>query len=116
MNPEKLTQKSQEALREAQSLAADKGAAVLSMLRWVLGDAQYNKTVRQFMFLFAGKPAGAGAAYWITSLLDVAAQTRSGATARSRTESTPTPGEPTKTTLSAARPLPVAAFPTSNDP
>lgn len=44
---------------EAQSLATDKGATVLSMLRWVMGDAAYNKTMRQFAFLFQGKPASA---------------------------------------------------------
>ena len=42
---------------EAQSLSTDKGAMVFSMLRWVMGDASYNKSIRQFMFTFAGKPA-----------------------------------------------------------
>src|SRR5256714_6478729 len=41
---------------EAQSLASDKGAMLFSMLRWVLGDANYNKTIRQFNQLYAGKP------------------------------------------------------------
>jgi tetratricopeptide (TPR) repeat protein len=41
---------------EAQSLASDKGAMLFSMLRWVLGDANYNKTIRQFHQLYAGKP------------------------------------------------------------
>ena len=42
---------------EAQSLASDKGAMLFSMLRWVLGDVPYNKTIRQFNQLYAGKPA-----------------------------------------------------------
>jgi aminopeptidase N len=42
---------------QAQSLATDKGAMVFSMLRWVMGDAAYNKAIRQFMFTYAGKPA-----------------------------------------------------------
>ena len=29
---------------------------LFSMLRWVLGDANYNKTIRQFNQLYAGKP------------------------------------------------------------
>src|SRR5947209_1322042 len=41
---------------EAQSLASDKGAMLFSMLHWVLGDANYNKTIRQFNQLYAGKP------------------------------------------------------------
>src|SRR5579864_8485126 len=43
---------------QAQSLATDKGAVILGMLRWVIGDANYMKTMRQFGFLYSGKPAG----------------------------------------------------------
>lgn len=42
---------------QAQSLATDKGAVILGMLRWVIGDANYMKTMRQFGFLYSGKPA-----------------------------------------------------------
>ena len=40
-----------------QSLATDKGAMILHMLRWVLGEDKYNKTMRQFSEQFAGKSA-----------------------------------------------------------
>jgi hypothetical protein len=43
---------------EFQSLATDKGAMILHMLRWVLGEDKYNKTMREFATKFAGKPAG----------------------------------------------------------
>ena len=33
---------------EFQSLATDKGAMILHMLRWVLGEDKYNKTMREF--------------------------------------------------------------------
>ena len=42
---------------EFQSLATDKGAMILHMLRWVLGEDNYNKTMRQFATNYAGKPA-----------------------------------------------------------
>jgi len=42
---------------EFQSLATDKGAMILHMLRWVLGEDKYNKTMRDFATQFAGKPA-----------------------------------------------------------
>jgi len=42
---------------EFQSLATDKGAMILHMLRWVLGEDKYNKTMRDFASKFAGKAA-----------------------------------------------------------
>jgi tetratricopeptide (TPR) repeat protein len=42
---------------EFQSLATDKGAMILHMLRWVLGEDKYNKTMRDFATQFAGKAA-----------------------------------------------------------
>jgi tetratricopeptide (TPR) repeat protein len=42
---------------EFQSLATDKGAMILHMLRWVLGEDKYNKTMREFASNFAGKSA-----------------------------------------------------------
>jgi len=42
---------------EAQSLNTEKGAMVFSMLRWVLGDANFNKTMRQFQVIYAEKSA-----------------------------------------------------------
>jgi tetratricopeptide (TPR) repeat protein len=42
---------------EFQSLATDKGAMILHMLRWVLGEDKYNKTMREFSAAFAGKAA-----------------------------------------------------------
>ena len=42
---------------EFQSLATDKGAMILHMLRWVLGEDKYNRTMRQFAGEFAGKSA-----------------------------------------------------------
>ncbi len=42
---------------EFQSLATDKGAMILHMLRWVLGEDKYNKTMRDFATEFAGKSA-----------------------------------------------------------
>ena len=42
---------------EFQSLATDKGAMILHMLRWVLGEDKYNKTMREFATEFAGKSA-----------------------------------------------------------
>jgi len=42
---------------EFQSLATDKGAMILHMLRGVLGEDKYNKTMREFATSFAGKSA-----------------------------------------------------------
>jgi tetratricopeptide (TPR) repeat protein len=42
---------------EFQSLATDKGAMILHMLRGVLGEDKYNKTMRQFAEQYAGKSA-----------------------------------------------------------
>ena len=42
---------------EFQSLATDKGAMILHMLRSVLGEDKYNKTMREFSAQFAGKSA-----------------------------------------------------------
>ena len=42
---------------EFQSLTTDKGAMILHMLRWVLGEDKYNKTMREFAAEYAGKPA-----------------------------------------------------------
>ncbi len=42
---------------EFQSLATDKGAIILHMLRYVLGEDKYNKTMRDFAEQYAGKSA-----------------------------------------------------------
>ncbi len=42
---------------EFQSLATDKGAMILHMLRWVEGDQKYDKTMRTFASKYAGKSA-----------------------------------------------------------
>ena len=42
---------------EFQSLTTDKGAMILHMLRWVLGEDKYNKTMRDFAAQYAGKSA-----------------------------------------------------------
>jgi aminopeptidase N len=42
---------------EFQSLATDKGAMILHMLRWVLGEEKFLKTMRDFATQFAGKSA-----------------------------------------------------------
>ncbi len=42
---------------EFQSLVTDKGAMILHMLRWVMGDQKYDMTMRTFASKFAGKPA-----------------------------------------------------------
>jgi tetratricopeptide (TPR) repeat protein len=42
---------------EFQSLATDKGSMILHMLRFVLGEDKYNKTMREFAANFAGKSA-----------------------------------------------------------
>lgn len=40
---------------EFQSLATDKGAMILHMLRWVVGDDKFNQTMRDFYTQHAGK-------------------------------------------------------------
>jgi tetratricopeptide (TPR) repeat protein len=40
---------------EFQSLATDKGAMILHMLRWVVGDQKFDQTMRQFASQYAGK-------------------------------------------------------------
>jgi tetratricopeptide (TPR) repeat protein len=42
---------------EFQSLVTDKGAMILHMLRWVMGDQKYDQAMREFSANFAGKPA-----------------------------------------------------------
>jgi len=42
---------------EFQSLATDKGAMILHMLRWVVGDQKYDQTMRTFATRYAGKSA-----------------------------------------------------------
>jgi tetratricopeptide (TPR) repeat protein len=42
---------------EFQSLVTDKGAMILHMLRWVLGEDKYNKTMREFAETYSGKSA-----------------------------------------------------------
>ena len=42
---------------EFQALVTDKGAIILNMLRWVIGDAAFDKTVRAFVQQYAGKAA-----------------------------------------------------------
>jgi tetratricopeptide (TPR) repeat protein len=42
---------------EFQSLATDKGAMILHMLRWVIGDQKYDQTMRAFATKYAGKSA-----------------------------------------------------------
>lgn len=46
---------------EAQSLSTDKGAVVLHMLRWVMGDAAFDKAMMSFATENAGKPASTDA-------------------------------------------------------
>ena len=42
---------------EFQSLVADKGGMILQMLRWVIGDNPFDKTMRTFVTEYAGKAA-----------------------------------------------------------
>jgi Peptidase family M1 domain/TPR repeat len=42
---------------EFQSLATDKGAVIMSMLRWVIGDDAFHKAMAQFAQKYAGKSA-----------------------------------------------------------
>ncbi|MDP9267140.1 MAG: tetratricopeptide repeat protein, partial [Acidobacteriota bacterium] len=44
---------------EFQSLVTDKGGMILHMLRWVLSDAVFDRTMRTFAMQYAGKPASA---------------------------------------------------------
>ncbi|MCI0351051.1 MAG: peptidase M1 [Acidobacteriales bacterium] len=46
---------------EAQALSTDKGALILHMLRWVMGDAAFDKAMLAFATEYAGKPASADA-------------------------------------------------------
>ena len=43
---------------EFQSLVTDKGAMILHMLRFVVGDTKYLKIMRDFATQYAGKPVG----------------------------------------------------------
>src|ERR1700739_1492003 len=42
---------------EFQSLVTDKGAMILHMLRWVVGEKDYLKIMREFAAKYAGKSA-----------------------------------------------------------
>ena len=42
---------------EFQSLTTDKGAEILNMLRWIMGDDKFDNTMRGFAIQFAGKSA-----------------------------------------------------------
>jgi Peptidase family M1 domain/TPR repeat len=42
---------------EFQSLVTDKGGMIFHMLRWVMGDAGFDRTMKQFMTQYSGKPA-----------------------------------------------------------
>jgi len=42
---------------EFQSLVTDKGGSVLNMLRWVIGEQAFDKTMRDFLSQYAGKSA-----------------------------------------------------------
>jgi hypothetical protein len=42
---------------EFQSLVTDKGAMILHMLRWVVGDQKFDQTMREFASQYAGKSA-----------------------------------------------------------
>src|SRR5579864_1660605 len=46
---------------EFQSLVTDKGAMILNMLRWVVGDQKFDQTMRDFFAQYQGKPATADA-------------------------------------------------------
>ncbi len=41
---------------EFQSLTADKGAVILNMLRWIIGDQAFDKVMRDFVAQYSGKP------------------------------------------------------------
>jgi hypothetical protein len=40
-----------------QALVTDKGGMIFHMLRWVIGDAVYDKTMKEYMAQFGGKPS-----------------------------------------------------------
>ena len=42
---------------EFQALVTDKGGMIFHMLRWVIGDAGFDRTMKEFMATFIGKPA-----------------------------------------------------------
>jgi peptidase M1-like protein len=42
---------------EFQALATDKGGMIFHMLRWVIGDAAFDKSIKEFMATFSGKSA-----------------------------------------------------------
>jgi aminopeptidase N len=42
---------------EFQALVTDKGGMIFHMLRWVIGDAAFDKSIKEFMAQFGGKPA-----------------------------------------------------------
>jgi aminopeptidase N len=42
---------------EFQALTTDKGGMIFHMLHWVIGDAAFNKTMKQFMDAYGGKSA-----------------------------------------------------------
>ena len=42
---------------EFQSLVTDKGGIILNMLRWIIGDQAFDKTMRTFVSQYAGKSA-----------------------------------------------------------
>lgn len=44
---------------EFQSLSTDKGGMILHMLRWVMGDAPFQRALQTFALQFAGRPATA---------------------------------------------------------
>jgi aminopeptidase N len=44
---------------EFQSMVTDKGAMIIHMLRWQIGEASFDKTMRAFLTQYAGKPATA---------------------------------------------------------
>jgi tetratricopeptide (TPR) repeat protein len=46
---------------EFQSLVTDKGAMILNMLRWVVGDQKFDQTMRDFFAQYQGKAATADA-------------------------------------------------------
>jgi hypothetical protein len=45
---------------EFQSLVTDKGGMIFHMMRWVVGDAAFDKTMKDFMAHFAGKSVTVG--------------------------------------------------------
>ena len=42
---------------EFQALVTDKGGMIFHMLRWVVGDAAFDKSIKEFMAAYGGKPA-----------------------------------------------------------